>query len=80
MQHTAWSIGVLALAIMCLIAAGGTTVVSEGSLDAAATGLVAVAASLYVIAGTAARHAARRIPAPARTGDHATRVAGRRVF
>ena len=81
MRHPSWSPGVLALAIVGLIAVGGTTVGRDGSLDAVAIGLLALGASLYVIAGMAARHAgARRIAAPARSGDQAARVAGRRVF
>ena len=81
MRHSSWSFGVVALAIVGLVAVGGTTVGSDSSLDAVATWLLALGASLYVIAGMAARHAAvRRIAAPARTADHAARVAGRRVF
>ena len=81
MRHASWSPGVLALAIVGLIAVGGTTVGNAGSLDRVAIGLLALGASLYVIAGMAARHAgARRIAAPARIGDQAARVAGRRVF
>ncbi len=81
MRHPTWSIGIVALAMVALIAVGGTTVGSDGSLDGVATGLLALGASLYVIAGMAARHpAVRRVAAPARTADHAVRVAGRRVF
>jgi hypothetical protein len=81
MRHSSWSIGVVALAIVGLIAVGGTTVGSDGSLDAVATGILALGAALYVIVEMAARHGVmRRITAPVRNADQAARVAGRRVF
>lgn len=80
-MRSSWSIGIVALAIVGLAAVGGTAVGGDRSLDAAAATLLALGASLYVIAGVAARHAhMHRVAAPARSEDHAARVAGHRVF
>lgn len=81
MRQSPWSITVAALALGGLIAVGGTTVGGDSGLDAAASGILALTASLYVLAALAIRQRVwRRLAVPARTGAHVRRLAGRRVF
>lgn len=81
MRHSPWPLGIGALAVSGLVAVGGTTVGGDIGLDTAASGVLALVASLYVIAGLAIRQRVwRRLAAPVRTGTQASRVAGRRVF
>jgi len=81
MRQSPWSIPVAALALSGLIAVGGTTIGGDIGLDAAASGVLALTASLYVLAALAIRQRVwRRLAVPARTGTYASRVAGRRVF
>ncbi len=81
MRQSPWSIPVAALAFGGLIAIGGTTVGGDIGVDAAASGVLAVTAALYVLAALAIRQRVwRRLAVPARTGTQASRVAGRRVF
>ncbi|MGZ8481640.1 MAG: hypothetical protein ACXWWL_04060 [Candidatus Limnocylindria bacterium] len=81
MRQSPWSIPVAALALGGLIAIGGTTVGGDVGLDAAASGVLALTASLYVLAALAIRQRVwRRLAAPARTSTQASRVGSRRVF
>lgn len=81
MRQPSWSLGIGALALGGLVAVGGTTVGGDRGLDAAASGVLTVVASLYVIAGMAIRQRVwRRLAVPLRSGTQPSRVAGRRVF
>lgn len=81
MRQSSWSLGIGALALVGLIAVGGTTVGGFDGLDAAVSGVVALIASAYLIAGMGIRRqAGRRVAAPVRSATQASRVAGRRVF
>ena len=81
MRQSPWSIPVTALAFGGLIAIGGTTVGGDIGVDAAATGVLALTASLYTLAAVAIRQRVwSRLTVPARTSTQASRVASRRVF
>lgn len=81
MRQSSWSLGIVVLAIVGLVAVGGTTVGGDSSLDIAASGLLALVALLYLAVRVASRQGlGRRLGAPARIGTQPTRVAGRRVF
>lgn len=81
MRQSSWSLGIAALALVGLVAVGGTTVGGADRLDFAASGILALLASLYVFAGLASRQRAwRRMLAPVRSDTQPSRVAGRRVF
>ena len=81
MRQSPWSIPVAALALGGLIAVGGTTIGGDVGVDAAASGVLALTASLYVLAALAIRQRVwDRLAVPARTSRHISRVAGRRVF
>ncbi|MEP7081520.1 MAG: hypothetical protein ABI841_00940 [Chloroflexota bacterium] len=81
MRQSPWSIAIAALAFGGLIAVGGTTVSGDVGVDAAASGVLVLTASLYVLAVLAIRQRVwRRLAVPVRTGTQASRVASRRVF
>lgn len=81
MRQSPWSIVIAALALGGLVVVGGTTVGGDIGLDAAASGVLAVTAALYVVAALAIRERVwRRLAVRARTGPQAARIAGRRVF
>jgi hypothetical protein len=81
MRQSPWSIAVAALAFGSLIAIGGTTVGGDIGLDAAASALLALTASLYVLTVLAVRQRVwRRLAVPVRTSEHVRRIGSRRVF
>ena len=80
MRQSPWSIPVAALAFGGLIAIGGTTVGGDVGLDATASGVLALTASLYVMAALAIRQRVWRRLVVARPGAQASRVGSRRVF
>ena len=81
MRQSPWSIVIAALALGGLVVVGGTAVGGDIGLDAAATGVLAVTAALYVLAALAIRQRVwRRLAVRTRTDAQATRIAGRRVF
>lgn len=81
MRKSPWSIVIAALALGGLVAVGGTTVGGDIGLDAAASGVLALTASLYGLAALAIRRRVwHRLAVRARTGTHASRIAGHRVF
>ena len=81
MRQSSWSIPVAALALGGLTAIGGTTVGGDIGVDAAASGVLALTASLYVMAALAIRQRVwRRLAVGARPGPQVSRVASRRVF
>jgi hypothetical protein len=81
MRGSPWSIVIAALALGGLVVVGGTTVGGDIGLDAAATGVLAVTAALYVLAALAIRERVwRRLAVRARTNPQTSRIAGRRVF
>ena len=81
MRQSPWSIVIAALALGGLVVVGGTTVGGDIGLEAAATGVLAVTAALYVLAALAIRQRVwRRLAVRARSDARASRIAGRRVF
>jgi hypothetical protein len=81
MRQSPWSIAVAALAFGALIAIGGTTVGGDTGLDAAASAVLALTASLYVLSVLAIRQRVwSRVSVPARISEHVSRVGSRRVF
>lgn len=81
MRKSPWSIVIAALALGGLVAVGGTAIGGDIGLDAAASGVLTLTAALYAVAALAIRQRVwRRLAVRARTGTHASRIAGRRVF
>lgn len=79
MRQSSWSLGIVALALLGLAAVGGTTVGGASGLDFAASGILALIASVSVLAAMTRQRAWRAL-APVRTETQPSRVAGRRVF
>lgn len=79
MRQSSWSLGIAALALIGLVAVGGTTVGGASGVDFAASGVLALIASVYVLAAMT-RQRAWRLLAPVRTETQPSRVAGRWVF
>lgn len=81
MRQSSWSLGIVALVLLGLVAVGGTTVGGASGVHFAASGILALLASLYVLAGMASgQRSGHRMPAQVRSDTQPSRVAGRRVF